>query len=71
MLNSCQQRPVFALKIHARPQRPKRPMKVNKGQQNPKLQISMLLSLFDVKSSINVNMILKKCVFKKFEIFIT
>ena len=29
----------------------------------------MLLSLFNVKSSINVNIILKKCVFKKLEIF--
>ena len=40
-------------------------MKANKGQQSPKLQISLLLSLFNVKSSINVTMILKECVFKK------
>jgi len=39
-------------------------MKANKGQQSPKLQISLLLSLFNVKSSINVTMILKECVFK-------
>ena len=70
MLNFYQQRPVFALKNDPRPQRPKRPMKANKGQHSPKLQISLLLSLFNVKSSINVNMILKKSVFKKSEIFI-
>ena len=34
-------------------------MKANKGQQSPKLQIYLLLSLFNVKSSKNVNMILK------------
>ena len=50
--------------------RPKRPMKANKGQQSPKLQKNILLSLFNVKSSINVNKILKKCVFIKSEIFI-
>ena len=70
VLNFYQQRPVFALKNHPRPQRPKRPMKANKGQHSPKLQISLLLSLFNVKSSTNVNTILKKCVFKKLEIFI-
>ena len=70
VLNFYQQRPVFALKNHPRPQRPKRPMKANKGQHSPKLQIYMLLSLINVKSSINVNIILKKCVFKKLEIFI-
>ena len=70
VLDFYQQSPVFALRNYPRPQRPKRPMKANKGQQSPKLQISLLLSLFNVKSSINVNMILKKCVFKKSEIFI-
>ena len=40
-------------------------MKANKGQQSPKLQISLLLSLFNAKSSIIVNMILKRCIFKK------
>ena len=70
VLEFYQQRPVFALKNHPRPQRPKRPMKANKGQHSPKLQIYMLLSLINVKSSINVNIILKKCVFKKLEIFI-
>ena len=64
VLNFYQQRPVFALKNYPRPQRPKRPMKANKGQQSPKLQISLLLSLFNVKSSINVNMILKKVFLK-------
>ena len=70
VLEFYQQRPVFALKNHPRPQRPKRPMKANKGQHSPKLQISLLLSLFNVKSSTNVNTILKKCVFKKLDIFI-
>ena len=44
-------------------------MKANKGQHSPKLQIYMLLSLINIKSSINVNMILKECVFKKSENF--
>ena len=56
MPNFYQQMLVFALKNH---QRPQRPMKANKGQQSPKLQISLLLSSFNAKSSINVNMILK------------
>ena len=59
MLNFYQQRPVFALKNNPRPQRPKRSMKANKGQQSPKLQKNILLSLLNVKSSINVNKILK------------
>ena len=63
MLNFYQQRPGFALKNHPRPQRPKRPMKANKGQHSPKPQVSLLLSLFNVKSSTNVNTILKKYVF--------
>ena len=62
MLNFYQQMPVFALKKCPRPQRP---MKANKGQQSLKLQISFLLSSFNAKSSINVNMILKECVFLK------
>ena len=37
MLNFYHQRPVFAQKIHPRPQRPKRPMKAKKGHQRPKL----------------------------------
>ena len=57
MFKFYQQGPVFALKNYPRPQRPKRPMKANKGQQSPKLQISLLLSLFNVKSSTNVNII--------------
>ena len=48
-LNIYQQRPLLAFKIHLRPQRPKKPMKANKGQQSPKFQISLLLSLFNVK----------------------
>ena len=40
-------------------------MKANKGQHSPKLQLSLLLSLFNVKSSTNVNTILKKMCFKK------
>ena len=59
-----QKKLVFALKKYPRPQRPKRPMKANKGQQSPKLQISLLLSLFNVKSSTNVNMIPEKCLVK-------
>jgi hypothetical protein len=38
VLNFYQQRPIFALKIHPRPLRPKRPMKVKKGHQRPELQ---------------------------------
>jgi hypothetical protein len=38
VLNFYQQRPVFALKIHPRPLRPKRPMKAKKGHQRPELQ---------------------------------
>ena len=41
MLNFCQKRPGFALKICPRSQRPKRPMKANKGQEGPKLQKCM------------------------------
>ena len=68
MLNFHQQWPFFALKNYPRPQRPKRPMKANKGQHGPKLQICLLLSLFNVKSSMNVKVILNKCVFKKSKI---
>ena len=71
VLNFYQQRPVFALKNHPRPQRPKRPMKANKGQHSPKLQISLLLSIFNVNSSTNVNKIPEKCVFKKLKISIS
>ena len=37
MLNFHQQRPVFALKNHPRPQRPKRPKKAKKGHQRPRI----------------------------------
>ena len=49
MLNFYQQRPVFALKNYPRPQRPKRPMKANKGQQSPKLQISFVIITIQCK----------------------
>ena len=48
-----------------------RPTKANKGQHSPKLQISLLLSIFNVKSSTNVNKIPEKCVFKKLKISIS
>ena len=35
MLNFYQKRPVFTLKIHPRPQMPKRPMKASKGMYSP------------------------------------
>ena len=56
MLRFYQQRPIFALKIHPKSQRPKRTMKAK----SQKLQIHLLLSLLNVKSSINANMILKQ-----------
>ena len=37
-LNFHLQRPVFALKIRTRPQRPKKPMKAKKGHKRPDLQ---------------------------------
>ena len=40
-------------------------MKANKVQHSPKLQNSLLSSLFNVKSSTNMNMIPEKCVFKR------
>ena len=64
MLDFYQKRPVFTLKIHPRPQRPKRPMKASKGQQSPKLQNSLISSIFNVKSSI-VSVKLKKRCFKE------
>ena len=70
VLNFYQKKLVFALKNYPRPQRPKRPMKAKKGQQSLKLQHSLISSIFNVKSSINVSVILKKDVFKKFEISI-
>ena len=42
-------------------------MKAKKGQQSPKLQIPFLLSLFNVNSSINVNVLLKQCVLKNWK----
>ena len=49
VLNFYQQRPVFALKNYPRPQRPKRPMKANKGQQCPKLQIFFVIITIQCK----------------------
>ena len=60
VLTFYQKRPVFALKIHPRPQRPKRSTKANKGLQSPKLQNSLISSIFNVKLSINVSVIVKK-----------
>ena len=37
VLKCYQQRPVFVLKNHPRPQRPQSPMKANEGRQSPKL----------------------------------
>ena len=65
MLNFYQQRPVFTLKNHPRPQRT---MKANKGQHSPKLQISLLLSLLNVKSSTNLNTILKNVFLKSWKV---
>ena len=65
VLNFYLQRPVFALKIHPRPQRPKRPMKAKKGHQRPDLQKSLISSIFHVKSCINGNLILWKSCFSK------
>ena len=66
MLDFYQQRPVFAQKIHPRPQRPKRPKKVIKGQNFQKLLIS---SIINVKSSIKWNVILRKSCFSKIDNF--
>ena len=49
VLDFYQQRPVLALKNNPRPQRPKRPMKANKGQQSPKLQISFVIITIQCK----------------------
>ena len=65
VLNFYLQRPVFALKIHPRPQRPKRPMKAKKGHQRPDLQKSLISSIFHVKSCIYGNVILWKSCFSK------
>ena len=62
VLDFYQQRPVFAQKIHPRPQRPKRPKKVIKGQNFKK---PLILSIFNVKLSINGNEILRISCFSK------
>jgi hypothetical protein len=62
VLNFYQQRPVFALEIHPRPLRPKGPMKAKKGQNFKK---SLISKIFNVKSSINGNVILRKSYFSK------
>ena len=70
MLNFYQQWPFFASKNYPRPQRPKRPMKANKGQQSPKLQISFVIITIQCKIINKCQYGTKKCVFKKSEIFI-
>jgi hypothetical protein len=60
VLNFYQKRPVFALKNYPRPQRPKRPMKASKVQNF----IFFVIITINVKSSMNVNMILKNVFFK-------
>ena len=50
MLEFYHQRPVFALKNHPRPQRPKRPMKAKKGHQRPKLQ--KIIDFINIKCKI-------------------
>jgi hypothetical protein len=69
MLNFYQQRPVFASKNHPRPQRPKRPMKPKKVIKGQNFKKSLISSIFNVKSSINVNVILRKSCFSKIENF--
>ena len=69
MLNFYQQRPVFALKNHPRPQRPKRPMKAKKGHQRPKLPKIIDFINNQCKSSINENVILRKSCFSKIDNF--
>ena len=50
--------------------RPKRPTNAIQGHQRPKLQKTLILSLFNVKSSIYWNELLRKSGFLKVEIFI-
>merc|ERR1712051_728740 len=66
VLNFHQQRPVFALKNHPRPQRPKRPKEAIKGQN---FQKSLISSIINVKSSINEIVILRKSFFSKIDNF--
>ena len=63
MLNFYQQWPFFASKNYPRPQRPKRPMKANKGQQSPKLQISFVIITIQCK-------IINKCQCGKKNVFL-
>ena len=72
MLNFYQKRPVFALKIYPRPQRPKRPMKASKGQISPKVQKPVILPIFNAKQSINANVLLENVDFyvkEKFQFY--
>ena len=57
------------IKGKKRPKRPKRPIKAIQGHQRPKLQKPLILSLFNVKSSIYWNEIIRKSDFLKVEIF--
>ena len=49
--------------------RPKRPTNAIQGHQRPKLQKTLILSLFNLKSSIYWNEIIRKSDFLKVEIF--
>ena len=69
MLEFYQQRPVFALKNHPRPQRPKRPMKAKKVIKGQNFQKLLISSIINVKSSINGNVILRKSCFSKIDNF--
>ena len=57
------------IKGQKRPKRPKRPTKAIQGHQRPQLQKSLILSLFNVKSSIYWNIIIRKSDFFKVGIF--
>ena len=63
MLDFYQQWPFFASKNYPRPQRTKRPMKANKGQTSPKLQISLVIITFQCK-------IINKCEYGKQNVFL-
>ena len=57
------------IKGQKRPKRPKRPTNAIQGHQRPKLQKTLILSLFNVKSSIYWNEIIRKSDFLKVGIF--
>jgi hypothetical protein len=67
VLNFYQERPFLLKKIYKaiKAKKANEGQQANKDQHSPKLQNLLLLSLFNVKSSKNVNMIPEKCLFKK------